>query len=54
VKVSGQWGTLVEAERCLAEHPAVRECAVLAVEDTQRITTLGAWVVPADGPGTRR
>lgn len=47
VKVSGQWVTPVEVERCLAEHPAVQECAVLAVEDANRITTLKAWVVRA-------
>jgi benzoate-CoA ligase family protein len=51
VKVSGQWVTPVEVERCLAEHPAVQECAVLAVEDAQRITTLKAWVVPVTGAG---
>lgn len=45
VKVSGQWVTPVEVERALAEHPAVRECAVLAVEDANRLMTLAAWVV---------
>jgi benzoate-CoA ligase family protein len=32
IKVSGQWVYPLEVELCLAEHPAVRECAVLAVE----------------------
>lgn len=30
VKVSGQWVYPLEIELCLAEHPRVRECAVLA------------------------
>ena len=30
VKVSGQWVHPMEVELCLANHPAVRECAVLA------------------------
>ena len=30
VKVSGQWVWPLEVERCLAEHPAVHECAVVA------------------------
>jgi benzoate-CoA ligase family protein len=45
VKVSGQWVYPLEVERCLAEHPAVRECAVLAVELPDRRTTLKAFVV---------
>ncbi len=48
VKVSGQWVTPVEVERCLAEHPSVRECAVLAVEDANRLMSLAAWVVLSD------
>jgi acetyl-CoA synthetase len=31
VKVSGQWVYPLEVELCLGDHPAVRECAVLAV-----------------------
>jgi benzoate-CoA ligase family protein len=45
VKVSGQWVYPLEVERCLAEHPAVRECAVLAVELSDRRTSLKAFVV---------
>jgi benzoate-CoA ligase family protein len=48
VKVSGQWVYPLEIERCLADHPAVRECAVLAVEDENRLMTLAAWVVLRD------
>ncbi|HEY5638078.1 MAG TPA: benzoate-CoA ligase family protein, partial [Burkholderiales bacterium] len=44
VKVSGQWVHPLEVERCLAEHPAVLECAVLAVEDAKRLVSLKAWV----------
>jgi acetyl-CoA synthetase len=45
VKVSGQWVHPLEVERCLAEHPGVRECAVLAVDDEHRLKTLAAFVV---------
>jgi acetyl-CoA synthetase len=31
VKISGQWVNPIEVECCLSDHPAVRECAVLAV-----------------------
>jgi benzoate-CoA ligase family protein len=51
VKVSGQWVYPVEVERCLAEHPAIHECAVLAVEDAKRLMTLKAFV--ALRPGER-
>lgn len=44
VKVSGQWVHPVEVERCLIEHPAVRECAVLALDDDRRLKTLVAFV----------
>lgn len=49
VKVSGQWVLPLEVERCLAEHPAVRECAVLAVEDERRLVSLKAWVALRPG-----
>ena len=45
VKVSGQWVYPLEVELCLADHPAVRECAVAAVELADRRTTLKAFVV---------
>jgi benzoate-CoA ligase family protein len=48
VKVSGQWVHPVEVERCLAEHPLVRECAVVALEDENRLKTLAAFVVLHD------
>jgi benzoate-CoA ligase family protein len=49
VKVSGQWVYPLEVELCLADHPAVRECAVLAVPQADGLTTLKAFVVLADG-----
>jgi acetyl-CoA synthetase len=49
VKVSGQWVYPVEVERCLADHPAIHECAVLAIEDTNRLMTLKAFVVLRPG-----
>jgi len=48
VKVSGQWVHPLEVERCLAESPLVRECAVLAVEDANRLTTIAAFVALHD------
>jgi acetyl-CoA synthetase len=45
VKVSGQWVNPMEVERCLAFHPAIQECVVMAVEDRKRLVSLKAWVV---------
>ena len=49
VKVSGQWVHPVEVERCLAEHPLVYECAVLALDDENRLKTLVAFVALRNG-----
>ena len=54
VKVSGQWVYPLEVELCLAEHKAVREVAVLAIELPDRRMTLKAYVVPADPGADRR
>jgi benzoate-CoA ligase family protein len=48
VKVSGQWVYPLEVELCLAKHPNVRECAVLAMQLPDRRTTLKAYVVLED------
>jgi benzoate-CoA ligase family protein len=48
VKVAGQWVYPLEVELCLADHPAVRECAVLAVTQDNQLTTLKAFVVLND------
>jgi acetyl-CoA synthetase len=45
VKVSGQWVYPLEVELCLANHPSVRECAVLAVAQPNGLTALKAFVV---------
>jgi benzoate-CoA ligase family protein len=45
VKISGQWVHPIEVQLCLAEHPSVRECAVLAFELPNRRMTLKAFVV---------
>jgi acyl-coenzyme A synthetase/AMP-(fatty) acid ligase len=45
VKVSGQWVYPLEVELCLADHPLVRECAVMAIELADRRMTLKAFVV---------
>ena len=45
IKVSGQWVYPLEVELCLADHPHVKECAVLAHELDDRRMTLRAFVV---------
>jgi acetyl-CoA synthetase len=47
VKVSGQWVNPVEVQRCLLDHPDVRECAVLAIELPDKRMALKAFVVTA-------
>jgi acetyl-CoA synthetase len=49
VKISGQWVYPLEVELCLANHPRVRECAVVAAAGADRLTTLSAFVVLSDG-----
>ena len=49
IKVSGQWIYPLEIELCLAEHPAVRECAVLGMELPDRRMTTKAFVILRDG-----
>jgi benzoate-CoA ligase family protein len=44
VKISGVWVSPLEIERCLQEHPYVKECAVLGIEDKDRLITLRAYV----------
>ncbi len=48
VRVSGQWVRPIEVQICLAEHPAVQECIVLAAELPDGRTTLKAFVVLRD------
>jgi acetyl-CoA synthetase len=48
VKVSGQWVHPLEVELCLADHPAVRECAILAVAHANQLTALKAFVALND------
>lgn len=49
VKISGQCVDLLEIELTLADHPAVRECAVLAVPMADRRMAIRAFVVPETG-----
>jgi benzoate-CoA ligase family protein len=44
IKVSGQWVYPLEVELCLADHPDVQECAVMAKELDDRRMTLEAFV----------
>jgi benzoate-CoA ligase family protein len=48
VKISGQWVYPLEVEICIADHKAVREVAVAAIELPDRRMTLKAYVVPND------
>ena len=53
VKVSGQWVNPIEVQRCLTDHPDVRECVVLPVELPDKRMALKAFVVmtrPVDDP----
>jgi AMP-binding enzyme C-terminal domain len=45
IKISGQWVYPLEVELCLADHPMVRECAVLAINGVDGLKTLKAFVV---------
>ena len=49
VKISGQWVWPLEVERCLNEHPEVRECAVLAEQLEDRRAALRAVVCLVSG-----
>lgn len=44
IKISGQWVWPLEVERCLAEHPDIHECAVLAHQLADRRMALRAVV----------
>lgn len=50
VKINGQWVYPLEVELCLADHPMVRECAVLAIDGADRLTSLKAFVVTTRQP----
>ncbi len=45
IKVSGVYVSPLEIELCLAEHPAVRECVVMGVEDADKLLKTTAFVV---------
>lgn len=49
IKVSGQWVYPLEIELCLADHPAVKECAVLGIELADKRMSTKAFVVVTDG-----
>ncbi len=52
LKVGGKWLVPQEVESCLAEHPAVRECAVVGASDADGLVKPYAFVLPASaGPG---
>lgn len=44
IKISGQWVHPLEVQLCLADHPMVRECAVVAVEMPDRRMRLEAFI----------
>lgn len=45
IKVSGVYVSPLEIQKCLEEHPAVQECVVFGVEDTDGLTKTKAFVV---------
>lgn len=49
IKISGQWVWPLEVERCLAEHPHIYECAVLAHQLADKRMALRAIVRLHDG-----
>lgn len=49
IKVSGQWVYPLEVERCLAEHPAIHECAVISHTLADKRKALRAIVRLRDG-----
>ena len=52
IKVSGQWVYPLEVELCLADHPDVQECAVLAHQLADQRMTLRAVVALKNGIAT--
>ena len=48
IKVSGQWVNPIEVQRCLSDHPDVRECVVLPIELADKRMALKAFVVMAE------
>lgn len=49
IKVSGIYVAPLEIEQRLAEHPAVAECIVLAVKDSDNLLKTKAFIVPKAG-----
>lgn len=49
LKVRGMFVSPLEIEDCLAQHPAVRECAVVGVDDGEGLTVPKAFVVLREG-----
>ena len=45
LKVGGKWLVPQEVESCLVRHPAVKECAVVGVQDAQGLTKPYAFVL---------
>ena len=48
LKVGGIWVSPIEVERCISEHPAVVECAVVGHEDPEGLVKPKAFVVLSD------
>ena len=48
IKVKGKWFRPQELESCLLEHAAVKECAVVAMEDSDGLLKPVAFVVVSD------
>jgi len=48
LKVKGKWLSPKEVENCLLAHSAVREAAVIGVEDANGLMASVAWVIPRE------
>jgi acyl-coenzyme A synthetase/AMP-(fatty) acid ligase len=51
IKVKGKWFRPQEVESTLLDHPSVRECAVVAVDDDHGLARPVAFVVPGSAVG---
>jgi acyl-coenzyme A synthetase/AMP-(fatty) acid ligase len=48
LKVAGKWLVPQEVENCLMQHPAVKECAVVGVENEEGLTKPYAFVLASE------
>jgi len=49
VKISGVWVSPLEIETCLQAYPAIKECAVFGIEDSDGLMKIKAFVALKEG-----